>query len=211
MIDSDDFREDSKEDADNANVPESQALIQRRFSPVQTSSTDQRRKAFSRGLRWIWYKLKGYAINDIDRLHEAGIVAVEAKAHATVYENLKKEAEAAKIFAETEEIKQRTAANYQLTESKNRDVLIKQQEQFVDLQERSAEAERAKVEAAKTHTSELEKQAQAWERVLSAITEIKTQGGDVFFSGRQLESRITQLGDTLSNPLDNDPEDSQES
>jgi hypothetical protein len=163
------------------------ALIPAPVPPALERAQDQGFRGMLQHLRRLFF---GHTINDIDRLREAAVLRQEEKTRAVKVQSDLVEAQASKIFAETEQIKQRTAieamhAAFELEAKKT------------EMAERQASAARIEVEAARQLAAARllqEAQQAAEDRLTAAITKIQIMGGDVFFSSDQIDSTLRQLG-----------------
>lgn len=161
------------------------ALIRKRLEaeqPQDEALAESQREA-SVNLLWrIWYGLRGYALEDIIRLREAGVSMVEGRADEKHAQNKKADAEATKAYMEAEVLKQKAARERLGVEAER----LRLSRERLDLEEQELDVERGRAAA-------LERQAEAYERVLQAIEVIKARGGDVFFDSEQVEEGLRRL------------------
>lgn len=142
-------------------------LVKKSVGPanVDNDLKETQKQATHNWIIRIYYKIRGYAAEDITKLKKVGIEMVE-------YKSLKEGAEAIKVISEAEK-------NFAEAESKRVETAIKEaraQKENVDLTEKMAQ--------------NAERIADATERVEKAISKIKQQGGNVFFDIVQLKALI---------------------
>ena len=172
-----------------SNLPEhtgqGRALLHKRFgpAPVEPDQRPQQQKANIGLLKRIWYTVLGYALNDAHRLHEAGIRKFEGKASEQHYQNKKIDAEAMKIYADAEVLKQKAAKEQMELFSKQ----LELEEKRLDLEERRIALQEREAEAAL-------RQTEAWERFRKAIEIIRIKDGDVLANSKQLEQTLKLVG-----------------
>ena len=116
--------------------------------------------------------VRGYTIEDAQRLKEAGVLMVEGKAGEQIGKARKLDAEAAKLYAETEEIYQENAIKE-----------LQQKKDGLDLEEK--------------RVALLERQAAAMERLEKSISVIKMKGGAAFVDGTQIDQALRANGQLL--------------
>jgi hypothetical protein len=85
------------------------------------------RKGFVALMQKWWSAIRGYTVEDIDRLKEGGVQQVEGKGRLAIAEAEAKLAEAAKLHAESEKYK---AEAYHIRKAADRDMLSAQVEAF---------------------------------------------------------------------------------
>lgn len=183
--------------SESADDPRS-ALIHKRLEAesLEEENLEQQQEEASVNFLWrLWYRLRGYALDDIARLREAGISSVEAKADEQHVQNKKTDAEAEKAYMEAEMLKQKAAKQ----EMEKRKEELNLEEKRQKLEKERLRIEREKAEAA-------ERQAEALERIKDAIRTIKAKGGDVFFDSEQIEEELSRL-DSLPETAPDDPEE----
>lgn len=142
-------------------APETSALIPWKGTenaPATSRQPQQHPKSFFYFVAYCWRLLRGYTANDIDRLKEAGVRQVEAKAEKEHAEATAKIGTAAREHAEAERARA------------------------------EAEKLRAEARAlrSKSEVENLLAQVEAFERVETAISRIKQRGGDVAFSKAEI-------------------------
>lgn len=164
---------------------ERSALIRKRLEAesLEDENLDEQQKEASVGFLWrLWYGLRGYALEDIVRLREAGVSMVEGNADQKHVANKKTDAEAEKAYMEAEVLRQEAAKKNM--EARSKELEIERERLEIEKERLALEEEQA--EAA-------ERKAEAYERVRQAVRAIKAKGGEVLFDSDQIEAELSQL------------------
>ncbi len=164
---------------------EQSALIRKRLEPdqIEDAALEARQEEASIGFLWrIWYGIRGYALDDVNRLREAGVSMVEGQAEEKHAQNRKTDAEATKIYMEAEVLRQKAARERLEAEAEKAELEYAR----LELEEQALAIEQERAAA-------LERQAEAFERLRQAVSAIKAKGGDVLFDGERIEGNLRRL------------------
>lgn len=122
--------------------------------------------------RNLWFKIRGYSIDDVKYLKAAAVRGGAAKMLSEEAKMNKINAEAAEIFERKEKIKIENAK-----EELQLKKLYRQDE----------------IDEFENHVEKAEKIAEAFDRLESAISKIKQKGGAVGFDNEQIESFLQKF------------------
>lgn len=160
--------------------PLESSLVKRRLEAANVPpkfKAQQQRSTFGLVGRLL-KAIRGYTIDDIGRLKEAGVGMVEAETKIKESTALKNLAEAERMYAEVEE--------------KRIENSIKEAE----LQKLQAEARLVNAETSKTEAETVgiknKIREVALSRLLQAVSQIRQQGGDVMLDRKQLEKLLLE-------------------